>query len=100
RIDFVFVEALGLNENLVGSLVRETNDLVLDGRTITRPDAFNHPCKQGRSARRGANNLVRTLVCLRNETVSLFRVLTGSPEKREYRNGLVSGLCRHDGKVQ
>ena len=43
RIDFVSVESLGFDEDLVRELVGVAHDLVLDRRTIARPDPFDAP---------------------------------------------------------
>ena len=83
RIDLVGVEPLRLHENLVGELVREPNDLVLDGRAIAGAHSLNEAREHGRTVGRRPNDLVRALVRLRNETINLLGVLTSAPEERK-----------------
>ena len=40
-VDFIGVQALGLEEDLVAGLIRELDDLVLDGRAVARTDALD-----------------------------------------------------------
>ena len=51
HIDLVRVQPFRLQENLVPRLVRELHDLVLDGRTVPRPNALNLPAVQRRPRR-------------------------------------------------
>ncbi len=94
------VQPLGLDENLVRSLVREPNNLVLNRRTVAGPYPLNDAGEHRRSISRRTNDLVRPLVCLRNETINLLGVLTGPPQKREHGYGLITRLCSHRGEIE
>src|SRR6516225_6769484 len=72
RVHLVRREPLGLDENLVGTALREAHDLVLDRGTVTGTDALDRTGEHGRAVGRRPNDIVRTLVCTRNETVNLL----------------------------
>jgi len=55
-LDGVVVQPLGLQEQLVAVLVGEADDLVLDGRAITRPHAADLPRIHGRTVQVGADD--------------------------------------------
>ena len=99
RIDLVRLEPLGLDEDLVRRLVREAHDLVLDGRAVARTHAFDDAGEHRRAIGGRPDDLVRTLVRLRNETIDLLRMLIGSPEERKHRNRRIARLPDHHGEV-
>ncbi len=95
RVDFVRPQSLGLHEDLVGRLVGEADDFVLDGRAVARTHSLDDPGEHRGPVGGGANDLVGSLVCLRNETIDLIRMITGSPEEREYGGGVITRLGSH-----
>jgi hypothetical protein len=56
-VDLVGVEAFGLEEELVGELVGEADDLVFDGRAVARADAFDLAGEHGAAVDIGFDQL-------------------------------------------
>src|SRR5207244_8931840 len=47
-----------------------------------------------------SDDVVRPLVCLCNEAIYLFWMLTSAPEERKHRRGVIPRLSRHDGPME
>ena len=58
NINLIGVAALGLEEKLMRGPLSEFYHFVLDTRTITRADAFDHTSEQGRLVEIGPNDFV------------------------------------------
>src|SRR5204862_80504 len=89
RVDLVSVEPLGLDEDLVRRLVRKAHHLVLDRGAVAGPHTLDRAGEHGRSIRRGPDDLVSSLVCLRYETIYLLGVLISMPKERKGRCGVI-----------
>ena len=99
RVDLVGIQPLGLDEDLVRALVGEPDHLVLDRGTVARADALDDSGEHRRAVAGRADDLVRALVCLRDETMDLPRMLTDSPEERKHGRGLVARLRGHHREI-
>ena len=86
------LQPLGLEENLVRSLARETVDLVLDRGAIARTHALDHAREHRRAVEARADDVVGALVRLRDPAAHLARVQRARSGKREDRLGPVAGL--------
>src|SRR6202023_3795644 len=80
-VDLVSVQSLRLDENLMRRLVREAHHLVLDRGTVARADAFDRAGEHRGAVGGRPDDVVRPLVCIRNETVHLFRMLINTPKE-------------------
>ena len=58
RIEFMGTQPFWLDKYLVGILIRKSNNLVINLRTITRPYAFYFSGIQGRTVQSATNNIV------------------------------------------
>ena len=56
------VAALRFQKQLMPFFVGKTHHFVLDGRAVTRPDAFDHPRVKGGAVQIGADDFVRSFV--------------------------------------
>ena len=65
RVDFVRIQPLGLEKDLVAGLSREAVDLVFDRRTVAWADALDYAGEHRRTVEPAANDLVRPLVGMR-----------------------------------
>ena len=83
-VDLVCLEPFGLQVDLVGILVREAVDLVLDGGAIARPHAFDDAGEERRPIQRLADDLVRARVGVRDPARQLPRVLVCTPDEGEH----------------
>jgi hypothetical protein len=92
RIHLLRVEPLGFDKDLMRALIGEAHDLVLDRRAVARTDPLDDSGEHGGAIAGRPNYVVRTLVCLRYETVYLSWVLTGSPDERKHRRRLIARL--------
>ena len=95
RVDLVGVEALGLDEDLVGGPVGEALDFVLDRRAVAGPHAFDLAGVHRRAIAALTDQVVSALISTCYETIHLSRVFFGSPEERKDRQGRVRALGRH-----
>ena len=85
-VDLVCLEPFGLQVDLVGILVREAVDLVLDGGAIARPHTFDDAGEERRTIQRLADDLVRARVGVRDPARQLPWVLVCTPDEREHRH--------------
>ena len=88
RIPFIDMQALGLEKHLMTVLVGKALHLVLNGRTVARPDAVNDARIHGRSIQVRQNDVVNLLIRSRYPTGHLTRVLRCRPQQRELRHGI------------
>src|SRR5215813_4769753 len=75
RIDFMGMPAFRFQKDLVTGLLRKTHNFVLDGRAVTRTDAFDDAGVHGRAIERAADDVVRGGVRVRYPARKLRRVL-------------------------
>jgi len=99
RIEFVGSQAFRLDKNLVGRLVREASDLVLDRRAVTRTNPFDHPGVHGAAIQVVADHIVGTLVGMGDVAGHLAWVLAGIADKREDRARIIAVLRLHHGEI-
>src|SRR5690606_23276267 len=85
-IDLVRRQALGLEEDLMRGLGGETLDLVLDRWAIARTDAIDDAGIERAPVEATANDLVRTLVRVRDPARHLGRMLLRTTEEGEHRD--------------
>ena len=91
-IDLVRVQPFRLEEDLVAVLVGEAHHLVLDGRAVARPDAFDDAGVHRRAVQAGADDFVGALVGVGDVARHLARVLVGAAQIRKHRHRIVAGL--------
>src|SRR5215207_864319 len=92
-------QPLGLHKDLMRRLFGEADHLIFDRRAVTRPDAFDHTGKHRGAVRCRLYESVCAFVCVSNETIDLFWMLTGSPKEREHRRWCVAGLREKSGEI-
>src|SRR5262249_28324042 len=71
RVNAIAAQALGLEKDLMPILVAETNDLVLERRAVTRPEAFDDAAVQRRTIEASRNAGVRFRVRKRDVAADL-----------------------------
>ena len=99
-VELVGREAFGFEVDLVRRLVGEAVNLVFDGRTIARTDAFDDAGVHGRPVESAADDIVGAFVGVSDPARHLARMLFGAAEKREHGNGIeVTGLFFENGEV-
>ena len=94
HVDLVRVQALGLEEELVAVLVREAQDLRLDGRAVARADALDDAVRHRRAVHVVPQDLVRPLVRIGQITRHLL-ARRDVGQEREVPRLLVAGLQLH-----
>ncbi len=88
-------QAFRLEKHLVAVLVGEAMDLVLDGRAIARPHAFDDAGIHRRAIEVGGDDLVGALVGVGDPAADLRRMLLSAAEKGHHRQRRVAGLLGH-----
>src|SRR5579859_4248201 len=81
RVELLRGKALWFEEDLMARLAREAVNLVLDGGTVSRPDALNHAGEHGRTIERAADDLVGALVGVRDPARQLLRMHLASAKE-------------------
>ena len=77
----MYRQAFGLEKNLVRIFIGEARDLVFDRRTVARAYAFDHAGEERRTIQSGANDVVRTLMRVRDPARQLLRMLLARSHK-------------------
>ena len=93
------VQAFRFDEDLVAVLVRVAAHLVLDGRAVPRPGAFDHAGEHGAAVEPGADDLVGALIGVGNKAAGLARVLFHLAQIAHHRQRLVAPLLFHHREV-
>jgi hypothetical protein len=99
RIKLVAGESFRLDEDLVTRFSREPMHLVLDRWAITRADALDHAREHWGAIEAAADDLVGSLVRMRNPAGELPRVHFTSAHERKDGLRLVARLLLHDTQV-
>ncbi len=84
HVDLVGVEALRLEKNLVPQLVGEFDDLIFNGRAVTRTDSLNLAAVERRARNGLAENAVRLFVGVADVALDL-RAVDAPGHKRKWR---------------
>src|SRR5256885_8260209 len=74
-------------------------NLVLDRRAITRPHALNRACEHRRTVERPPNDLVRSLVGMRDPAWHLSGMERARADEGKHRLGRIARLRFHDRQI-
>ena len=92
-------QALGLDEDLMRVLVRESHDLVFHRGTVARSHAFDQTGEHGRSCGCAANDVVGALVGRSDVAGQLTRMAAAGSHVGKHRPGIVAVLFAHHRKI-
>ena len=76
-VHLICILPLRLDKYLVARLVRETNNLVLNGRAVARTGCVNHAAVERGAIDIVANNFMCLLICVGEPTGFLFNLHRG-----------------------
>ena len=93
------VQAFGFEKNLVGILIGEAVDLVLDRRAVTRTHTFDHPGVHRRAIQPAADDLVSVCIGVGDPAGYLRWMLVRRAKIGKHRTRLITGLLGQPGKV-
>ena len=95
----MYIEAFGLNKDLVSVSIRKADDLVLNRWTISWPDPLDLTAVKSRTTEPGTNDVMGPFVGFGNMTANLPGMIDSFGQKGETRHRIIAWLRLQHGKV-